>query len=146
VSEGIGIHLWLMHKNALAAWIFAAMNASAVIWLARDYRAMGEGVISIDEDTLHLDVGKRFAIPLRLADIAEAVKPDWRDIPEPGMPNATDYVNLMKQANPNVMLKLANQMDIPMPLNRRRVVTRIALHLDQPDSFIASIKSRMANG
>lgn len=136
VSEGLGIHLWLVHRHALLAWIFTLTTLSAMVWLALDYRAFGQGVVALESDELELKVGRRFDFRLPRASIVSATKPVWRDLPEPGMPASADYINLMKQATPNILLTLSDPVRIKLPAGRSKNVKRIAMHLDEPEMFL----------
>jgi hypothetical protein len=139
VSEGIGIHLWLYSRKPWLAWLLTASTLSAIAWLASDYRALGRGAVTVDDDQVHLTVGRRFSLSLPRAAIATALTPTWRDLPEPGMPAAADYINLMKQATPNVLLQVVDPTVIKLPAGRSRTVRRIALHLDDPAAFLAAL-------
>lgn len=143
VSEGIGIHLYLLQKNAYVAWAFAFMNLSAVAWLLRDYIAMGTGAISIDDGVIRMRIGKRFDFNIPVAEIESVVTPGWKDIPQPGMPESADFMNVTNQAMPNVLLKMRQPLTIVLPLNRKKHATRIAVHVDEPDAFITSVSSRL---
>jgi hypothetical protein len=145
VSEGVGIHLYLLQKNAYLAWAFALMNLSAVAWLLRDYIAMGKGAISIDDRLIHMRVGRRFAFDVPIDDIDSVSRPGWKDIPQTGMPEASDFINLMSQAMPNVLLKLKEPLTIMLPLKRKKHAGRIALHIDEPDAFMTSVSSRLSD-
>jgi hypothetical protein len=139
VSEGIGLHLWLYSKKPWLAWILSAMTLSAMWWLVMDYRALGSGAVTVDENAVHLGVGRRYSFEIPATAIASAVSPSWRDLPEPGMPAAADYVNLTKQAQPNVLLTLRGPMEVRAP-GRKRTVSRVAIHLDDPDAFLAAVR------
>lgn len=139
VSEGIGIHLWVNSRKPWLAWLLTATTLSAIAWLASDYRALGRGAVTVDDDQVYLDIGRRFSLKLPRTFISSVVTPTWRDLPEPGMPAAADYINLMKQATPNVLLHLAAPTVIRLPSGRSRTVRRIAIHLDDPAAFLAAL-------
>ena len=139
VSEGIGIHLWVYSRKPWLAWLLTASTLSAIAWLASDYRALGRGAVTVGDDQIHLTIGRRFSLSLPRTSIATAVTPTWRDLPEPGMPAAADYINLMKQATPNVLLHLVDPTAVKLPAGRSRTVRRIALHLDDPAAFLAAL-------
>jgi hypothetical protein len=74
--------------------------------------------------------------------IASATKPGWRDLPEPGMPASADYLNLMKQSTPNVLLTLSEPLRVKLPAGRSKGVKRIAMHLDEPNLFLKELGVR----
>lgn len=135
--ETVVLHLWLIGRHPLAAWVLTLVSLTTLAWLAADYVAMGRGVIRLDADSLRLDVGRRFALHLPRAYVVSVVRPEWRDIPEAGTPAAHGYLNLMKPAQPNVLLTLREPVSLRLPAGVRRTVQRIGLHVDEPQRFVA---------
>lgn len=50
-------------------------------------------------------IGRRFVIRLTRGEVAAAVLPSWRELPEPGTPAAVAYLNLTEPASPNVLIR-----------------------------------------
>lgn len=142
VSEGIGIQLWLASKAPAVAWTFTLSTLGLIVWLVSDYRSLGSGALALDDRALHLDVGRRHAFEIPLEVIERAFHPGWKDVPEPGMPSSSDYINLMRQATPNVLLLLHAPMAVRGSMGRSRRVQRIGVHVDEPDSLISAVNAR----
>ncbi len=58
------------------------------------------------------------------------------------MPASADYLNLMKQSTPNVLLPLSEPLRVKLPAGRSKGVKRIAMHLDEPDLFLKELGVR----
>jgi hypothetical protein len=144
-SEGVGLFLWIYRKNPIIAVLFALMNVVTILWLVRDYRALGEGFLTLTKESIECTIGRRFAFVLPLAAIDQIKISHWRDVPEPGMLAGADYINLMKQATPNILMHLRAPFTIPMPMKRTREVSRIAMHLDEPESFMSAINANLVS-
>ena len=112
----------------------------AIVWLVRDYRALGYGRVRLEPDTLTLSIGRRFNVRIPRASVARVMRPTYRDLPTPGTNQGRDYVNLTKPASPNVLLLLREPMSVKLMGRMRREVQRIALHLDAPDEFLSGMR------
>jgi hypothetical protein len=137
--ETLALHLWIAARHPLLAWALTTLSLVTLGWLAADYRAMGHGVIRLHEGELELNVGRRFALRMPRENVASAARPTWRDIPGAGTPAAADYLNLMKPADPNVLLLLREPTRVRITGGIRRTVGRIGLHVDEPERLVAEI-------
>jgi hypothetical protein len=147
VVETVALHLWLAAKHhPLVAWALTASSASALVWLALDYRAMGRGAVRVGHGRVDLRVGRRFALDLPADAVAAAVaRPNWRDLPAAGTPAARDYLNLTRPASPNVLLMLAEPTTVRLAGGvTRRGVRRLGICLDDPTGFVAAVGSPTA--
>jgi hypothetical protein len=140
--EMVALHLWLAARHPVFAWLLTASSLAALLWLVADYRALGRGAVRLDDHALELSVGWRFALRLAPDDVATAVRPGWRDLPQAGTPAAAGYQNLMKPATPNVLLTLVAPTIARLPGGLRRPVQRLGLHLDEPDRFLTALRRR----
>lgn len=138
--ETIVLHLWLMPRHPVIAWTLTVSSIGALVWLAGDYHALGRGAVRVTSQTIDLRIGRRFAVQLPTAAIAQVAQPGWRDLPAPGTPEAIGYINLTKPATPNVMLTLAEPLAVRLPGGIRRSASRLALMLDDPGAFIAAVR------
>lgn len=142
--ETVALHLWLAASHPVIAWILTSTSLATLLWLAADYRATGSGTVLLTADSLDLRIGHRFAAQLSRAEVASAVRPEWRDVPTPGTPEAAGYLNLMKPATPNVLITLVAPTRVRLAGGIRRSCQRIGLHLDQPDRFISAFNATPA--
>src|SRR4051794_14872178 len=99
--ETLVLHLWLMTRHPVFAWVLTSASVATIAWLVADYRALGRGAVHIAGSTLELRIGRRISASVPLATIAAVTRPTWRDVPAPGTPAAEGYVNLMRPASPN---------------------------------------------
>ncbi|NUQ19522.1 MAG: hypothetical protein HOQ09_01035 [Gemmatimonadaceae bacterium] len=141
VVETVVLHLWIASRHPVAAWLLTASSVSVLVWLALDYRALGRGAVGVDGAALELAVGRRAHGRIARDAIAAATRPTWRELPVSGTPEAAGYVNLTKPAQPNVLITLATPVTLRLVGGVRRAVQRIALCLDEPDAFIAALRT-----
>ena len=133
--ETVGLHLWLVGRHPMLAWSLTALSVLTIAYLVSDYVALGKGGVTIGAETVTLDIGRRVTTSIARADVASVARPDWRDIPETGSTAARDFLNPTKPAQPNVLFTLRSPHTIRIgPLSR--TVTRIALHVDEPQKFL----------
>lgn len=140
-AETLVLHFLLAARHPIVGWTLTLSSLAAMAWLAADYRALGRGAVGVADDVLDLRVGRRFAVQLPVTTVATATRPTWRDLPTRGTPAAAGYLNLTRPADPNVLLTLGAPTMVKLPGGLRRSATRIALHLDAPDDFIAALRS-----
>ena len=133
------LHLVLVARHPMIAWVLTASSLAALVWLAADYRALGREAVSLDENVLQLRVGRRFDLHVPRAAVRAVIRPDWRDLPQAGAPEAAGFLNLTKPATPNVLVTLDAPLVVRLPGGISRRAQRIALHLDDPNGFIASL-------
>jgi len=144
VIESIAVHFAVVTRLPMLAWVLTLTSVLAVLWLVRDYVALGTGAVQLGDDTLELTIGRRFAITLPLADIERATAPTFRDLPAPGTTQGRDYLNLTKPGAPNVLLVLAEPRRIRVTAGVHRNARRIAFRLDDAPRFLAALDERRA--
>jgi hypothetical protein len=137
VSEGLGMHLWIQSKNPWAAFAFDLVTLSTIAFVILEYRALAKGVIRLNDEALDLRVGRQFRLMLPRSSIASVQRPNWRDLPQAGMPQAADYLHLMRSATPNVLVVLRDAVPVKRPFHTRQV-RRIGIHVDDPDGFVTA--------
>ena len=137
--ETVVLHYWLVAKHPLLAWVLTLVSLTTLAWLAADYAAMGHGAIRLDDDSLRLDIGRRFSMRLPRGYVTSAIQPAWRDLPEAGTPAAAGYLNFTKPAQPNVLLTLREPVTLRLVGGVRRPVQRIGLHVDDPQRLVAEL-------
>jgi len=137
--ETLVLHLWIVGRQPLLAWLPTAGSLGTLTWLTADYVAMGRGAIRLIGNELAIVVGRRFALHVSRDQVARIVRPDWREIPEGGTPAAAGFVNPMKPAAPNVLITLAEPMRVRVAGGLWRTVQRIGLHVDEPQRLIEAL-------
>jgi hypothetical protein len=140
VIETVVVHLLLYNHSRTTAWLLTILSAWAIIWLARDYRALGVGALSVDNQDVHLVIGHRYSVRVPRDNIASGSQPPVRDLPTPGTNEGRDYLNLLKPATPNVLLTLREPIRVRTPGGLHRMAARLGLHLDDAGTFIETMR------
>ena len=144
VIESVAVHFAVAARLPVVAWMLTLASVTAVLWLVRDYLALGTGAVRLGDDTLELTIGRRFAITLPLATIERATSPTFRDLPAPGTNQGRDYLNLTKPGSPNVLLVLGEARRVRITAGLYRDARRIAFRLDDAPRFLAALDERRA--
>ncbi|HEY2853993.1 MAG TPA: hypothetical protein VGJ18_14155 [Gemmatimonadaceae bacterium] len=142
--ESVAVHFAVAVRHLALAWGLTLSSLLAILWLVRDYVALGAGAVRVSADEVHLTIGRRFKLDIPLRAIARVISPTFRDLPTPGTTQGRDFVNLTKPAAPNVLLGLEETRRIRIATGIGRDVKRIALKLDDPRAFISAIEARRA--
>ena len=142
--ESVAVHFAVAARRPALAWVLTLTSLVAVLWLVRDYLALGTGAVRLGDDTLELTIGRRFAIGIPLATIERATTPTFRDLPAAGTTQGRDFLNLTKPASPNVLLVLGEPKRVRLTAGVHRDARRIAFRLDDAPSFLAALEERRA--
>lgn len=142
VIESVAVHFAVAARHRTAAWTLMLGSIAALLWLVRDYRALGAGAVRLTDDTLRLAIGRRFDITIALAAITRVFKPTFRDLPAPGTNDGRDYLNITKPSTPNVLILLEMPQRVRLTAGLHRDVRRLGLTLDDPASFLAAVEAR----
>lgn len=142
--ESVAVHFAVAIRHVTIAWILTLSSALAILWLVRDYAALGAGTVRLSADDVELMIGRRFNVSIPLTAIARVITPTFRDLPTPGTTQGGDFLNLTKPAAPNVLMALAEVRRVRITMGIGRDVKRIALKLDDPGAFITAIEERRA--
>jgi hypothetical protein len=142
VIESVAVHFAVAARHPALAWTLTLASVAAILWLIRDYSALGTGAVAITGDQVHLMIGRRFDITIPLATVARVVKPTFRDLPTPGTNQGRDYLNLTKPAAPNVLIVLDEPRRVRLTAGIHRDVQRLALKLDDPAAFLVALDDR----
>jgi hypothetical protein len=142
--ESAAVHVAVAARRPTLAWVLTLTSLIAVLWLVRDYRAMGIGVVRLGDDSVDLAIGRRFGVVIPLAAIERATAPTFRDLPAAGTTQGRDFLNLTKPAAPNVLLVIGAPRRIRLAAGLHRDVRRIAFRLDDGASFLGALEERRA--
>lgn len=138
------MHFAIAARRPTLAWVLTLTSLGAALWLVRDFRAMGIGVVRLGDDVLELTIGRRFAVVLPLAAIERASMPTFRDLPTAGTTQGRDFLNLTKPAAPNVLIALTQPQRVRVTAGVHRAARRIAFRLDDAPSFLGALEERRA--
>jgi hypothetical protein len=134
--EAIALHFLLIVRHPIAAWVQAVLSLAAIVWLVRDYDALGKGAVRVTGDRVRLAIGRRFDVDLSLSNVARVLQPTHRDLPTPGTNQGRDYLNLTAPNTPNVLLILEAPVRVRLTAGMHRSIQRVGLRLDDPAAFI----------
>jgi len=140
--ETVALHFVIASRHPVLAWCLTVVSLSAVLWIARDYRALGNGAVRFDDRTLYLRIGRRLDLELPLAAIERAFAPTFRDLPTPGTTQGADYLNPTKPAKPNVLLFLGEPRRVRLTMGISKTARRVAFHLDDPGAFLEALDAQ----
>src|SRR5436305_15313813 len=82
--ETVALHFAIAARHPTPAWIMTLGSLFAIVWLVRDYVAMGSGAVLLREDTVALHIGARFDIAIPIGAVARVIQPTFRDLHQPG--------------------------------------------------------------
>lgn len=142
--ETVALHFLIAARHSLIAWPLTGLSLSAVLWIVRDYRALGTGSITLDEERLVLRIGRRFDVALPLAAIERVLRPTFRDLPMPGTNQGHDYLNLTKPAPPNVLIVLDEPRRVRLTAGINRSIKRLGLHVDDAAGLLRAVAEARA--
>lgn len=135
--ETAALHLLLVRRHPVFAWLLTASSLSIIAWLVADYRRLGDSALRIDALAVHLDIGLRFRASVAHDRIATAITPTWRDLPAPG----AGFLNATKPAEPNVLLTFRDPVPIRVMGMVSRPVHQLGIRLDDPAAFLAALRA-----
>ena len=134
------IHLLLSHWSRAAAYVLDALSAAALVGLLALLVSVRSRPVLLGPDGLRIRAGLLIDTQLPLDEIAFA---------QSGYAPA-DYVtgSLLKAnllAQPNVLVLLRRDIDVPGPFGRIRRVHAVAFALDAPARFLLSLNTLVKN-
>ena len=138
VAEALAIHLWLAERHPWLAWASTALTILTLLWLAADYRALGDAHLVVDDEIVAIAVGRRWRGSIPRRSIVDVQRLTWRTVPEP----APDYRNLTKPAEPTLLVTLAEPVTLRGPGGVRLRARRLGVHVEAPDEALALLAPR----
>jgi hypothetical protein len=117
--------------HATAAWILTSLSLYSALWLLGDLHALRHGGVEVTADALVLRLGVRWRARIPRDQIV------WAARCAGATSKAVDFSIL----GANVVVRLAAPHEVRGLLGRRRVVCELALSIDEPDAFLAALRS-----
>jgi hypothetical protein len=134
--EGIAVHFLAEHyAGPLVAWLLTATSVYTLLWLLADYGAMRLRPFRVEEDTLHLSLGLRWAVTIPRDGIAE-VRP-LKALPD-ALPKGS--LNLASPGEPQFEITLKEPVRARGLFGRERSVSRLYIAVDAPAEFAAKLR------
>ena len=135
VIEGAVLHLWVAQRSQAWAWAITAVNVATVVWLWREYASTREAALIVENEAVRIDAGSRLRCTFPTSAIASVEAATWRSVPD----MATDFVNIAKPLEPNVVVSLRAPVDATLVLGVKRRVARIGLRVSDVDAVRAAL-------
>lgn len=139
--EIIAVHVMLMQYSHTAAWIATVLDMYALLFLIGDYQAIRKSPVILEDDRLHIQKGLRFHTVIDTVDIKElavyeAGDEHWRK------DKRAVHLGLagFEPVPPQLVLELADAVDVHLFFGLKKRVDRIYLTLDEPERFWEAIK------
>ncbi|WP_284641624.1 hypothetical protein [Paenibacillus silviterrae] len=137
--EGFGVHLLLMQYSEWAAWIATLLHAPVIVWLVASCRALRLQPVLLLTDRLILRHGLSLDAEVPIASI-ETVE-TARELEVPKELKNCSAVTALDQ--PNLRLRLSEQVQVRTLLGLYRKVTIIDAAIDEPELLTMELKKRM---
>lgn len=130
IAEGVPLHLLLRSWSHTGAWIFTGVEIYSFVWMLALYRSMTLRPVLIGGETVLLQVGFLWRAEFR----RDRIRGIRRFTPA-----ETGYASLVVLNEPQWLIELTEPVAVCGPLGRRKVVTRIAIAVDDGDAFGAAL-------
>jgi hypothetical protein len=134
--EGLAVHVVLHAFHPRAAWVLAAANAYALVWLAAAAQAARLRPVALTDDRLLVRTSLLWTVDVPRVTIVALE-------PISGAPSGEEARGVLRAAfgvAPNLLLTLAEPVLAKGPVGIARSVRRIALYVDEP----ARLRSALA--
>ena len=115
----------------VVAWVLTALSLYSALWFVGDLHALRHGGVDVTGDALELRLGVRWRARVPRAAVVWAARCDG------ATSKAVDFSIL----GANVVVRLAEPCEVRGLFGRRRVVRELALSIDEPDAFLAALRS-----
>lgn len=138
--EMAAAHLVLAHWYPRLAWGLTVASAYGLLWLLAHGQAVRRRPVLVAGRALKLRVGFCYRATLAISQIA-AIQ-EIKDAP-PAAPGLLNAAKLLLTP-PNLLLRLAAPQVVQGPFGQRRLVSRLALYVDEPGALRQLLQSQVA--
>ena len=129
------VHLLVMLWNPTVAWVLFALSAWGLIWTMALLKSLRIKPVLLSENCVHARFGILHDVEVPLSAIGDIDTPySSEELEDKGV------LNMALMSAPNVHLRLAQPIAIPSLLGRERLITGVALKLDDSAGFVAALK------
>ncbi len=130
--ELVVAHLLVMRADVVAAWIVTGLGVYGVLWLAGDFHAMRVEPTIVDDAHVHVRLGLRWRARIAREDLVAVGRhqPDGAD---------GDTVEIVPVGGPNVWMTARRPVEARGLFGITRRGRHVALHVDEPDAFLAHL-------
>lgn len=147
VLETVGVHwlLHILHIPTIISIILLIINIYGVIFILGDMQALRLNPIYMNDDSLFLSQGlmKRAKIPF---DYIEEIITDKEQLEQKIKKDTLPFIVIdFEKVHPNVILKLNKPIQASLIMGIEREYIKVALRVDDPNSFIKKIEEKLNN-
>jgi len=129
IGETAATHLLLAMWSSLAAWIATASSAYLILWVIADAQAIRLYPVAISRRSLQVRIGVRWRASIPLGQIASVTQ----------ISSVPDGAMNLALFEPTVLVTLRAPAELRGLLGKRRRADRLALTIDDPAAFMASV-------
>ncbi|MBV9932374.1 MAG: hypothetical protein JO013_15720 [Alphaproteobacteria bacterium] len=134
------VHLLMWHWSRTAAGVLDGLGAALFLAMLVLILSLGRRPVLLGDRVLRIRTGLLVDAAIPLGEVAFAQS---GYAPADYMPGSLLKASLLAQ--PNVLLLLKRDIDLPGPLGRLRRVHAVALALDEPARFLLALNTRVKN-
>ncbi|WP_409294197.1 hypothetical protein V1498_13275 [Peribacillus sp. SCS-26] len=145
VIESIGLHYFLHQWNEIAAYILLFLNIYGILYFLGEIQATRLTPYVLEDQRLYVQTGLAKSMDIPLENIKEF---KYYDGPEKFTKiesrtlwdaRAADFI----VEKPTFELVLKKEQDVTLMYGLKRKVNRVVLNVDEPQSFLSEIQSRL---
>ena len=137
--ETVAIHLLVERYSSLGAWILTGLSIYSVFWLIGDYRAMLFRPILVNDDSLKLRIGMRWAADIPRENISSVAINKQLD------PEKKNALLAVAFGSPNLVVNLKEPTKIQGIMGFKKTAQKIYLSVDEKDEFVREFSSPLVN-
>lgn len=136
IAETAILHLLLMQWSAVAAWILTGLSIYSLFFVFGDLNAVKKRPIYLDENALKVRIGFRWrvSIPFEAIESVELRTPNKEQ---------EEFANFILVGEANLVIKLREKVTALGLYGLKKEFTKLALHIDDKQGFIAALKEKM---
>lgn len=150
IIEGAGLHFVLHHVSPILAWCSTILHMYMVIWLLGDYNALRHSVFTLDDHSIHFQIGLRKSVhvPFDCIESITVVRTSSED-----MKQETDsfHAEACPRIDPDMGLADTPQFELHLKnpvvstgmFGRKKTIQKVYVHVDEPQTFIQAVKQKM---
>ncbi|CEH30889.1 hypothetical protein AM501_27990 [Aneurinibacillus migulanus] len=150
IIEGAGLHFALHHVSPILAWCSTILHMYMIIWLLGDYNALRHSMFTLDDHSIHFQIGLRKSvhIPFDCIESITAVRTSSED-----MKQETDsfHAEACPRIDPDMGLADTPQFELHLKnpvvstgmFGRKKTIQKVYVHVDEPQAFIQAVKQKM---
>lgn len=139
--EGVVWHLYFMTRFPVVAWVFTTLNATVLVALWVNYRAVSQPKIVLGPDGLDVSVGRRKPLRIAWSNIERVEPTTWQTAPDSML--VRDYINASSPFVPNILITLRSATEIRYGMVIAKAVRVVGIRVEAVEEVLASLSARV---